>query len=132
MTIIADALKRFRVSLHGRRPDDEEFVEKCRKWLRREKATRVAMLVCVAFLVVSLVFAVMRPFAVFGHFASDKTNLGSFAIGFVAGAPFWCALCSAIWGLILVAGGHPRKTRELMLRFHDELKGERDTGQRGK
>jgi hypothetical protein len=49
-----------------------------------------------------------------------------FTLGFFMGALFGATLYLAIWGLILALRGYPMKrTIELMLKFHDELKARR-------
>ena len=122
--MIADALRRLRVWLHVRTVDDEEYVEKCRKWLRREKTSRLVMGVGGAMFLIALVYAVVKPFAILRYFQNDTAHRTSLVLGFIAGAPFWCALCGAIWAVIVALGGPlpQKRTRELMLRFHDELK----------
>ena len=117
----ADAFEKAVRWLRLRKLTDEEYVEMCRRWLGRDKAARVAVALCAAVAAIILVL-VGRKLYLLGLSADSKMNAAAI-LGFVVGVLFGSALCSTIWGLLLAIGGHPQKRiRELMLKFHDELK----------
>jgi hypothetical protein len=121
MTMAADASEKAVRRLRPRRLTDEEYVEMCRRWLRRDKAMRIIQVFCVA-VVATVLVLVGRKFYLMGLSGDSRIN-ASVILGFVLGVLFEGAVCVAITGLLLAIGGHPQKrVRGLMLKFHDELK----------
>lgn len=99
-----------------------------RRRLERDKAMRIILVFCVAVAALILVL-VGRKLYLMGLSGNSKMNAAAM-VGFVVGVLFGSALCSTIWGLFLAIGGHPQKRiRELMLKFHDELKRRGDGGE---
>lgn len=100
----------------------------CLRWQKRDKAMRIIMVFCVAFAAIPLVF-VGRKVYIIGLSGNSKMDVSAI-LGFIVGVLFGGALCSTMWGLVLAIGGHPQKrVRELMLKFHDELKRRGDGGE---
>ena len=114
--------------LRSRESTDEEYVEISRRFLMRRKKIWALMLFFVGMIMVLIVISLAdtggRFSLILESFTNTKMEASLFICGFIMGVSCGCVLSVVIWCLLLaIKAPFGKRTAELMVRFHDELRG---------
>ncbi len=119
--------RRITVWLRSRKPTDEAYVEVSRKWLKREKAMRVIAAASFAVCLILLILAGRKLLITVGWSMVDIVYSNregpAFARGLFVGTVFGWMLSYVFRAFVWTVTGFPDlRARQLMLKFHDQLK----------
>ncbi|MCX5646395.1 MAG: hypothetical protein NTZ17_17195 [Phycisphaerae bacterium] len=122
MTMPMFLFQRIAAWFRRRRFTDEEYVEHVRKWKKRWKNARIGLLIGGLGLPTTLLINIERVLCLVRSIV-DSNVVYWFTSGFQFGIVMGLGFCLGLaWLLLAITGALGERSKELMLKFHDDLK----------